>query len=186
MTSGNFFRICDDAFTAYFQGEAIPFVANFTKGLKGLRCYKGNRVVRYTFKCVSLHGWCCSEESDARQAGAAPEGVFPDASNAITNRDARQIGAEAEGTSPDAGDAIANRDARQATAVVEGLNPEAGDAIRDRDARQAGAFLEGALPDAGDAVRDRDARQAGAAEATIEGIIPDAGDRFTFNGVWND
>ena len=77
----------------------------------------------------ATHGWCCSEESDARQAGAVAEGALPDAGDAIRDRDARQAGAVGEGIIPDAGNAIRDRDARQAAAAMEGILPDAGDAI---------------------------------------------------------
>ncbi len=132
---------------------------NIAKGVTVLAKYDGYSPVRHTLEWGSTHGWCCSEKSDARQAGAVLEGV-----------------------SPDAGDTVGDRDARQAGAFIEGVIPDAGDPIRDRDARQAAAASKGNIPDAGDAIGNRDARQAAAG---LEGGTPDAGDRITSNGVRN-
>ena len=110
---------------------------------------------------ITTKYWSIAPKSDARQAGAATEGIVSYAANAIWNSDTRQVEASVEGKSSNASNSIRNRDVRQVGALRECISPDAGDTVWNGNVRQVGAVIESPIPDAGNAIRNRNARQVG-------------------------
>ena len=92
---------------------------------------------------------------NAREIGAIPKRIIPNARNAVRDRHAREIGATIKRTIPNARDAIADRHACEIGAVGKRAILNTRDAVRDRDAREVFAAGKRSIPNARNAGRNR-------------------------------